>query len=572
MIKKSFYIAVIIAALFALFLASFIDYETAKPYYKIVRWIVFISAISIIFIQYKNKKWGYLETIFVLLAGLIFYPDTEYLYGVLDDIGVDKLEFWKTMDLLFAGAFGYLLVRDKISFSKIWQDFTPTEFWLYQWIMRWKYRDFFEKIEKHPFTKLQRNAIILNQKRNLIIAGAGTGKTSTIIGKIGYLIKTGKAHPKEILVLAYNKNIQEELKRKLKSRQKYVPDIGITKIDLKTFHALGKEIIEKTDKKTHTVARFVEQDKEYSDFLNKIIQEISQDEEARSILAKYFSEHLIPYKDEEEFTSFAQYINWVKSENLQTLNGEMVKSFGEWLIANYLFVNGIEYVYEKIYEPINNRKKLKDFVYKPDFFLPGHDAYIEYLGIDKWGNTRADIDKQKYNEQIKWKRKAHKEGGTKLIEISYENVKNNDWNNVLKGELKKLKVQKSRLSLEQILEKANHSKNYKDRFTELLKNFLDIFKSAPHDIKKLKREAIDERTYSFLEIFEKIYEAYTHTLDSNKEIDFNDMIRLATEYIRDGRFIGKWKYIIIDEFQDISQGRYMLINTLLRQNQKGKLY
>ena len=50
------------------------------------------------------------------------------------------------------------------------------------------HKDFFDKVEKQPLTDLQRKAIILNEQRNLVIAGAGTGKTSTIIGKIGYTL------------------------------------------------------------------------------------------------------------------------------------------------------------------------------------------------------------------------------------------------------------------------------------------------------------------------------------------------------------------------------------------------
>ena len=73
-------------------------------------------------------------------------------------------------------------------------------------------------IEKYPLTLRQRQAIIVDEQRNLVIAGAGTGKTSTVVGKAGYLVKSKKCKPEEILIIAYNRNASVELKERLKSQ------------------------------------------------------------------------------------------------------------------------------------------------------------------------------------------------------------------------------------------------------------------------------------------------------------------------------------------------------------------
>ncbi|MCA8836486.1 MAG: UvrD-helicase domain-containing protein, partial [Proteobacteria bacterium] len=62
-----------------------------------------------------------------------------------------------------------------------------------------RYKEFFDTVEETPLTIQQRQAIIADGKRTLVIAGAGTGKTSVIIAKIGYLIKSGKCKPEELL-------------------------------------------------------------------------------------------------------------------------------------------------------------------------------------------------------------------------------------------------------------------------------------------------------------------------------------------------------------------------------------
>ena len=55
---------------------------------------------------------------------------------------------------------------------------------------------------------------------------------------------------------------------------------------------------------------------------------------------------------------------------------------------------GIEYEYEASYK---HRTKSMDYrQYKPDFYLPKHDVYIEHFGIDKKGNTAPYIDKDLY--------------------------------------------------------------------------------------------------------------------------------------------------------------------------------
>ena len=94
---------------------------------------------------------------------------------------------------------------------------------------------FFDSIEFNPLTEKQKDAVLINEKNNLILAGAGSGKTSVIVAKVAYLIKKNKLHPNEILILAFNKNAQEELSDRLKEKKLFVK--------IKTFHSFGLSII-----------------------------------------------------------------------------------------------------------------------------------------------------------------------------------------------------------------------------------------------------------------------------------------------------------------------------------------
>ena len=79
-----------------------------------------------------------------------------------------------------------------------------------------KHKDLFDHLFPNPLTQEQRLCIVDDSYRTLVIASAGSGKTTTLIGKYVFLLKEGLASPKEILVLAFNKAIEQELKEKIK--------------------------------------------------------------------------------------------------------------------------------------------------------------------------------------------------------------------------------------------------------------------------------------------------------------------------------------------------------------------
>ena len=65
------------------------------------------------------------------------------------------------------------------------------------------YHSFFSNIEGRALDLQQRTAIITNEDNNLIIAGAGSGKTTTIVGKVKYIIDRFKAKPEEFLLISF---------------------------------------------------------------------------------------------------------------------------------------------------------------------------------------------------------------------------------------------------------------------------------------------------------------------------------------------------------------------------------
>ncbi len=70
----------------------------------------------------------------------------------------------------------------------------------------------------------------------------------------------------------------------------------------------------------------------------------------------------------------------------------------------------------------------------------------------------------------------------------------------------------------------------------------------------IKRQEEPKQADAALALLRPILDDYQALLDSAGHIDFDDMIGKAIEYVREGRFRSPWRYILVDEFQDISEG------------------
>lgn len=442
------------------------------------------------------------------------------------------------------------------------------------------YKSLFDTLEAYPFTQNQRRSIVTDECNNLVVAGAGTGKTSTIVGKVGYIIRKGLAKPPEILLLAFANEAKGKLEERVSSRLGVQPDI-------KTFHALGLSIIAESKGTKPSVSVLSTDSRQLREFIGRIIgldkqqgldefvdatSAVGKKKNFRGMLTTYFAYHLRPYRSAFEFSSFGEYIDYIKENQIRSLKGDPVKSYEECDIANFLYLNGINYDYERDYEiPTASREHRQ---YQPDFYLPDYEIYIEHFGINKKGEPAPFVNKEKYLREMTWKRNIHKKNGTKLVEtFSYEKMEGILLSK-LEQTLRNYGVRFQRIPDEEIFEEINKM-GIIIPFEELQAKFLNLFKSGNFTLDELREKAKGypdwQRYHAFLDIFERIYEAYTAHLQQTHRIDFNDMIKQATEYVNRQQVPSNYRYILVDEFQDISQSRYHLLKSMLDKNTSCKL-
>lgn len=433
------------------------------------------------------------------------------------------------------------------------------------------YKEFFDTIESQPLTERQRLAIITNEDNNLIVAGAGSGKTSVMVAKVLYLLDKGYVKPDELLVLAYNTKAKKELEDRLSTKIKFLPSIM-------TFHGLGNHILRVGNTKK-ILSEIATDSYKFNASIRKMIAENLLSLNFSESIQEYFQEFFYPMPNMFRFKDEGEYWDYLESYEVRTLNNEKVKSIEECIIANFLCINGIKYSYEKAYKFDTETPEKKQ--YHPDFYLDDYDIYIEHFAVNKNFNTPPFIDNKKYKESIKWKRGIHELNKTKLIETySYEKYEGTLLKK-LKHKLQEYNVEFKPIDKNLLFVKLNKM-DYIDTFTELLGTFLNHFKSNqlkmdnirakidlinPKELKNNDYTINDsiKRQQAFIKIFEKIFEQYETNLKSNNEIDFNDMILLATKYHNLGLYNSPYKYILVDEFQDISSGRALLLKELLKE-------
>ena len=164
-----------------------------------------------------------------------------------------------------------------------------------------KYKLYFETMysgidDNIKLDEEQIKVILSDEDYSLIIAGAGTGKTTTMAAKVKYLVDICNVNPQEILVMSYTKKATEELDKRIRL------DFGIPAY-VTTFHSLGLMYI-----------RSIFKDKKCS---------VVDDNTKNKIFLEYLTTRLFPRKD-----SLEKLIQVFSQDNLVKL--------GEFFKKNYI--------------------------------------------------------------------------------------------------------------------------------------------------------------------------------------------------------------------------------------------
>ena len=437
-----------------------------------------------------------------------------------------------------------------------------------------EWSEFFDTFESNPLTPEQRTAIVADEDATLILAGAGSGKTSVITAKAGYLIKSKTRASHEILLLAFAKDAAKEMSERIEER------CG-EPLEARTFHSLAYDIVGIVEGSKPALANHATDDKAYLALIKEILIALvrTATDVSRAIVG-WFSYARLDAKSDWDFKKKHDYYTYIEKQDFRTFQGERVKSYEELTIANWLYENGIEYEYEPKYEHKVSEGGYRD--YCPDFRLVKSGVYIEHFGVRRQKRTDGTtelttapfVDRDEYLESMEWKRDVHRKHETRLIETySYEHEE---------GRLLEALAEKI-ADLEEIAPRSPETLfdrvaelGQVDSFVQLVGTFLRHYKGGGYRVSDCKTKAaklsLGKRAKAFLSIFEPVHREYRSRLEAENRIDFEDMILRACDYVESGRYQSPFKHILVDEFQDISLSRGRLVKALKAQHTDGRVF
>lgn len=441
--------------------------------------------------------------------------------------------------------------------------------------------EYFDHLFAYPLDEQQRDSIVTMEDNTLVVSAAGSGKTSTIIGKTHYLVDQLEVDPNRILLISYTRKAAGELRDRLDYE-------GIT---CSTFHRLALDIIAEHNGVMPTICK--------PELIQEVFYDLLKDYTFKSAVVQYILLFHNASKEEHEYRTPAEMYADRRKYGIQApfadMDGHVIytKSEQELTICNVLAILGVQFRYEEPFADVINDKEHRQ--YKPDFTIHFKDkdgnpkvVYLEHFAIDKNGNVprwfgQEDSDyfsSEKWNRanvtyrtEITWKRKLHEKRGTKLIETTSAEFYAGDARVIIRQKLQDAGVPLAPQKMDALYEQlVSRDKYIEKNVLDLIEAFINLMKSNEGNIDSILEQHPSSRTNFILtQLIKPVYLEYCNRLVASHEIDFTDAILQATK-ICEAVPVRHYDYILVDEFQDISIDRYRFLLALRAGEEQSRLF
>jgi DNA helicase-4 len=434
----------------------------------------------------------------------------------------------------------------------------------------------------------QRLACARPDRRLLISARAGSGKTRTLAALAALAMDDEGLDPDQVLILAFNSKAAEEIRNRVKATA------GITDYrNARTFHSLAYRLAGATGRKlifdngrgdpsTRAQSRFVE--RTIRNILNPAFKED---------LYAFFRRELEQIERIGSDLPKAEYFAFRRAMSQVSLGGESVKSNGEKFIADFLFEHGIKYVYEKPWSWAR-QDRIDGSSYHPDFCISagGRDVILEHWAIDPEDPQEEvptwwkDTDTERYRSQIVEKRRFWSERGITLLETHTGMLRpgRSAFEAQLGRILASVGLRCEKLGEAELVRRVAEAPNTISRMAGLFLAFIQRAKKRDWSVQETEAAIardpdLEPRNRMFHQLALRAFGEYERLLQAESAMDFDDLMVIATERVRkDGAAatigldeksviaLKDLRWLLLDEFQDFSELYYRLIDAILTVN------
>ena len=401
-----------------------------------------------------------------------------------------------------------------------------------------------------------------------VVARAGSGKTTTLVNRALFLQQHCDVKPDEMLLLAFNRKAAEEMQIRLTSYlQSSIPHVM-------TFHSLANALVHPERILFDEPEGEQSQSRALQDVIDQYRHDPNYYDHIRILMMAYFRadwERIISggYDRTPE-----EMLRYRRSLVRESLDGEYVKSFGEKVIADFLFEHDIIYRYERNFW-WDGRP------YRPDFTIgDNRGIVIEYFGLE----GDPDYDARSEEKRNYWRNKPN----WRLIEFSPNDLRSNgveDFYALLKQRLEDCEIPCNRLSEEEIWHRVKVRAI--DRFTTVVMGFIQRCRKLSLTPEQLSdrvnnHDCVSEVEQDFLNLAEVFYKSYLERLQATGEEDFDGLMQKAAEIVAAGKTVFRRKsgsgdlkrirYVLIDEYQDFSELFHHLVQAIREQNPRAHFF
>jgi DNA helicase IV len=445
--------------------------------------------------------------------------------------------------------------------------------------------------------KNQRRAVLDENKRVLVLAGAGSGKTKTLIQKVMYLIAEKQVSPKNILAITFTRNAANEMmdrlilmadedgtyqqilsnkkhsfKERNRKRREYIKKYSwLNSITVKTFHGLCNQLLRSrggsefdtkykilmdtvfdADQSSRQIARETTEE-----IIHKLIILESQRNDASYLLS--LKRYILNYYVDVYNLRLHEKQPDLYQKPYTTLGGERVRSKSERDIADWLYRHRIKYVYEPIIAP-------DTFEMQPDFFIPEANLFLEHVS-----NLSYSLDD---------KERVMEEAGENYFKIHESVMNDTALFNKKMDELVLSRIDKdfSHLSPLEFTEEFRGNEKYLRYFILDVMKMIDKIKVHNKQFTTIYDKAIADdhaRIRDFYNLAKPLFYGYRDYCVNHSYLDFNDLIIHTVSLLKRQqkireRYQQKFKYVLVDEFQDVNTLQVELLNQLI--NDENQLF
>ena len=407
----------------------------------------------------------------------------------------------------------------------------------------------------------QKRAVACFEDRVMITAGAGSGKTRTMVAHAGYAVKRLGAQPETIAFVTFTGKATREISHRTQK-------LGLKGLMIGTIHKLARGLLKRVDGVTVQLDRIARDERSTQERVARWLEETIEGDPDLAVCAALRG--AVRTMDPREMDPRER--ERTRGEYRIPSHGLTVRSYGEFIIGTLLQAAGLEFRYEASF-PMP--RDMEDTEYHPDFYIPDDpDApitadggiWLEHYAHDRYGNAPAEFEG--YDDQRAWKRQLHRRLRTRYVETSFGTMQR-AWDGDGPS-MAHVLARRLWAAGRDIGDPATWSpplpEDIRDRQTggpgPLTMEVDAWIRAMRQQPKNFTPKGRDVGTLMLRRVASRVMHRYENELKKSGTLDDDGVILSAAEAAARRPDRLPWRHIIVDEYQDVNPAQAAFLHSL----------